>query len=194
MPTLTRLITIPAMHGMPSLGRIRISTPDSTLQRIFYTALYHSMLAPTIYCDCDGSYIGPDGKEHRADGFTNYSSFSTWDTYRASHPLYTIIAPDRAGDMARSLTEFALQNGRLLVWNMWGSETDMMIGYHSAPIIVDAIIKNLGNIDAAKALDIMVATARNRSYRQAWRLYGPRFCTRRGGTELGDVKDSRICL
>lgn len=148
------------------LGRISISTPDSTLQRIFYTALYHSMLAPTIYCDSDGSYIGPDGKEHPADGFTNYSSFSTWDTYRASHPLYTIITPDRAGDMARSLTEFALQNGRLPVWNMWGSETDMMIGYHSAPIIVDAIIKNLGNIDALKALDIMVATARNRSYRQ----------------------------
>lgn len=148
------------------LGRIRISTPDSSLQRVFYTALYHSMLAPTIYCDTDGSYTGPDGKVHKADGWTNYSSFSTWDTYRASHPLYTIIDPVRAGDMARSLTEFGLQNGRLPVWNMWGAETDMMIGYHSAPITVDAILKGLGDIDAEKALDIMVATARNRTYRQ----------------------------
>lgn len=148
------------------LGRIRVETSDTTLQRIFYTALYHSMLAPTVYCDADGSYMGPDSKIHKADGFTNYSSFSTWDTYRAAHPLYTIIDPERAGDMARSLCEFAFQNGRLPVWNMWGSETDMMIGYHSAPIIVDAILKGLGNIDAQKALDIMVATARNRSYRQ----------------------------
>ncbi len=148
------------------LGRIRISTPDTTLRRIFYTALYHSMLAPTIYCDTDGAYMGPDKKVHKAEGFTNYSSFSTWDTYRAAHPLYTIIAPERAGDMARSLVEFAHQNGRLPVWNMWGSETDMMIGYHSAPIIVDAILKNLGDIDAEKALDVMVATARNRDYRQ----------------------------
>ncbi len=148
------------------LGRIRISTPDSSLQRVFYTALYHSMLAPTIYCDADGSYLGPDGKVHKAEGWTNYSSFSTWDTYRAAHPLYTIIDPVRAGDMARSLTEFGLQNGRLPVWNMWGAETDMMIGYHSAPIIVDAILKGLGDIDAEKALDIMVTTARNRPYRQ----------------------------
>lgn len=148
------------------LGRIGFSTPDTTLRRIFYTALYHSMLAPTIYCDVDGSYPGPDGKIHQAQDFTNYSSFSTWDTYRASHPLYTIIVPERAGDMARSLTDFAIQNGRLPVWNMWGAETDMMIGYHSAPIIVDAILKGLGNIDAEKALDIMVKTARNRPYRQ----------------------------
>ncbi|MDE7032565.1 MAG: glycoside hydrolase family 92 protein, partial [Muribaculaceae bacterium] len=94
------------------------------------------------------SYTGPDGKVHKADGWTNYSSFSTWDTYRASHPLYTIIDPVRAGDMARSLTEFGLQNGRLPIWNMWGAETDMMIGYHSAPIIVDAILIGLGVIDA----------------------------------------------
>lgn len=148
------------------LGRVRVTTPDSTRRRIFYTALYHAMLAPTIFCDVDGSYPGPDGKTHRAEGFTNYSSFSTWDTYRASHPLYTIIDPERAGDMARSLVEFAVQNGRLPVWNMWASETDMMIGYHSAPIIVDAILKGIGDIDASEALEIMVQTARKRDYRQ----------------------------
>ena len=148
------------------LSRIDIKTDDPRLRKIFYTALYHSLIAPTVYDNADGTYLGPDGKVHKADGWTNYSTFSTWDTYRAAHPLYTIIDPERAGDMARSLVEFGVHNGRLPVWNMWGSETDMMIGYHSAPIIVDAIIKNLGKIDAGKALDIMVKTARNRPYRQ----------------------------
>ena len=136
-------------------------------KRVFYTAMYHSMLAPTIYCDANGDYPGPDGKVHKADGWTNYSTFSLWDTYRASHPLFTILDPDRAADMAKSLTEFGLQLGRLPVWNMWGSETDMMIGYHSAPVIVDAILKGLGGkIDAEKALDLCVATARKGDYRQ----------------------------
>lgn len=146
------------------------STPAEAADRkkVFYTALYHSMLAPTIYSDADGSYLGPDGKIHRADGWTNYSTFSLWDTYRASHPLFTLLSPGRAADMAVSLNEFALQNGRLPVWNMWGAETDMMIGYHSAPVIVDAILKGLAdkNIDPEKALDIAVRTARMADYRQ----------------------------
>ena len=148
------------------LGKIRVGTTDSVQKKIFYTALYHSMLAPTLYNNADGSYLGPDGQVHKADGWTNYSTFSLWDTYRASHPLFTIIAPEAAGDMARSLVEFAAQNGQLPVWTMWASETDMMIGYHSAPVIVDAILKNLGGIDARKALDLMVQTARKGNYRQ----------------------------
>ena len=148
------------------LGKIRVETTDSVQKKIFYTALYHSMLAPTLYNNADGSYLGPDGQVHKADGWTNYSTFSLWDTYRASHPLFTIIAPEAAGDMARSLVEFAAQNGQLPVWTMWASETDMMIGYHSAPVIVDAILKNLGGIDARKALDLMVQTARKGNYRQ----------------------------
>ena len=148
------------------LGKIRVETTDSVQKKIFYTALYHSMLAPTLYNNADGSYLGPDGQVHKADGWTNYSTFSLWDTYRASHPLFTIIAPEAAGDMARSLVEFAAQNGQLPVWTMWASETDMMIGYHSAPVIVDAILKHLGGIDARKALDLMVQTARKGNYRQ----------------------------
>ena len=148
------------------LGKIRVETTDSVQKKIFYTALYHSMLAPTLYNNADGSYLGPDGQVHKADGWTNYSTFSLWDTYRASHPLFTIIAPEAAGDMTRSLVEFAAQNGQLPVWTMWASETDMMIGYHSAPVIVDAILKNLGGIDARKALDLMVQTARKGNYRQ----------------------------
>lgn len=148
------------------LGKIHVETTDSVQKKIFYTALYHSMLAPTLYNNADGSYLGPDGQVHKADEWTNYSTFSLWDTYRASHPLFTIIAPEAAGDMARSLVEFAAQNGQLPVWTMWASETDMMIGYHSAPVIVDAILKNLGGIDARKALDLMVQTARKGNYRQ----------------------------
>lgn len=152
-----------------ALGTIKIQTPDERLRRIFYTALYHSMLAPTLYCDVSGEYPGPDGKTHQADGWNNYSSFSTWDTYRAAHPLYTIIMPREAGDMARSLLEFGEQNGRLPVWNMWAGETDMMIGYHSAPIIVDAILKGLGDFtpeEEHRALSLMTSTARRRDYRQ----------------------------
>ncbi|MDE5941005.1 MAG: GH92 family glycosyl hydrolase [Muribaculaceae bacterium] len=139
----------------------------SERKTVFYTALYHSMLAPTVYCDVNGDYAGPDGKIHHAEGWTNYSTFSLWDTYRASHPLFTVLDPERAGDMAKSLVEFGLQLGRLPVWNMWGGETDMMIGYHSAPVIVDAILKGIGGkVDAEKALDLCVATARKGDYRQ----------------------------
>ena len=156
------------------LSKIKITVPSSldetdirNRKTVFYTALYHSMLAPTIYSDVNGDYLGPDGEVHHADGWTNYSTFSLWDTYRAAHPLFTIVNPDRAGDMAKSLAEFASQLGRLPVWNFWGSETDMMIGYHSAPVIVDAIMKGLGSkIDAGKALDVCVATARKGDYRQ----------------------------
>lgn len=156
------------------LGKVRIdlsniadSSEAADRRTVFYTALYHSMLAPTIYSDVNGDYAGPDGKIHNAGGWTNYSTFSLWDTYRAAHPLFTILNPDRAGDMAKSLTEFALQAGRLPVWNFWGSETDMMIGYHSAPVIVEAIMKGLGSkVDAEKALGICVETARKGDYRQ----------------------------
>ena len=149
------------------LGQIADAAAARERKTVFYTAMYHSMLAPTIYSDANGDYLGADGKVHHADGWTNYSTFSLWDTYRASHPLFTILDPARAGDMAKSLTEFGVELGRLPVWNMWGSETDMMIGYHSAPVIVDAILKGLGGkIDAEKALDVCVATARKGDYRQ----------------------------
>ena len=93
----------------------------------FYTALYHTMLAPTIYSDVDGSYYGPDKKVHRTDGWVNYSTFSLWDTYRAAHPLFTYTEPERTNDMVQSFLAFYEQNGRLPVWNFYGSETDMMI-------------------------------------------------------------------
>lgn len=147
------------------LGKIKIETPDPRERTVFYTALYHSMLAPTIYADSDGQYYGPDHKIHQADGWTNYSTFSLWDTYRAAHPLFTLTQPERTNDMIHSLLAFYDQNGRLPVWNFYGSETDMMIGYHAVPVIVDAFLKGIGNFDAEKALKACVATANIDSYR-----------------------------
>ena len=106
------------------LSKIEIKSEDRDEMVKFYTALYHSMLAPTIYGDVDGAYYGPDKKVHRADGWTNYSTFSLWDTYRAAHPLYTFIEPQRVNDMVKSFLAFYEQNGRLPVWNFYGDETD----------------------------------------------------------------------
>ena len=149
-----------------ALGKIEVENSDMDETVTFYTALYHSMLAPTIYGDVDGSYYGPDKKIHKADGWTNYSTFSLWDTYRAAHPLFTIIQPERVNDMVKSLIAFSEQNGRLPVWNMFGSETDMMIGYHSVPVIVDAYLKGIGDFDAETALKECVKTANLDDYRQ----------------------------
>ena len=131
----------------------------------FYTALYHSMIAPTIYSDVDGKYYGPDKQVHQANGWTNYSTFSLWDTFRAAHPLFTYTEPARVNDMVKSFIAFFEQNGRLPVWNFWGSETDMMIGYHSVPVIVDAYLKGIGDFDAEKALEACIATANIDEYR-----------------------------
>lgn len=148
------------------LKKIEVNTGDIDEKTIFYTALYHSLLAPVVFSDVDGRYRGPDGAVHQCtDGHKHYSTFSTWDTYRAAHPLYTILEPAAAADMAQSLIDFGIQNGRLPVWNMWASETDMMIGYHSVPIIVDAILKGLPGIDAKTALMECVKTAHKDNYR-----------------------------
>lgn len=147
------------------LGKIQITTNDKDTRTVFYTALYHSMIAPTIFADANGDYYGPDHKNHKADGWVNYSTFSLWDTYRAAHPLYTIIQPKRDNDMVKSFLAFHDQNGRLPVWNIYGSETDMMIGYHSVPVIVEAYMKGVGDFDAERALAACVATANIDSYR-----------------------------
>ncbi len=147
------------------LSKVEIKSNDIDEKVKFYTALYHSMLAPTIYSDMDGAYYGPDKQVHQADGWTNYSTFSLWDTYRAAHPLYTYIEPQRVNDMVKSFLAFSKQNGRLPVWNFYGSETDMMIGYHAVPVIVDAYLKGIGDFDPKKALAACVATANIDEYR-----------------------------
>lgn len=147
------------------LSQIEIKGGSNDERICFYTALYRTMLAPTLYCDADGMYRGADGKNHKADGWKNYSTFSLWDTFRAAHPLYTYIASERVPDMINSFIAFYEEHGRLPVWNMWGSETDMMIGYHSVPVIADAYLKGIGGFDAEKALKACIATANCDSYR-----------------------------
>ena len=147
------------------LAKIEVTSDDADKKTIFYTAMYHAMLAPTIYSDVDGSYFGPDGQVHQAEGWTNYSTFSLWDTYRTSHPLFTYLQPERVSDMIQCFLHFYEQNGALPLWNLYGWETDMMIGYHAVPVIVDAYLKGIGDFDPVKALEACVTTANRDDYR-----------------------------
>ncbi len=147
------------------LGKIEVESEDADLKTVFYTAMYHSMLAPTIYSDVDGKYFGPDSMVHQANGWTNYSTFSLWDTFRAAHPLYTYIQPERVGDMIECFLNFYDQSGALPLWNLYGWETNMMIGYHAVPVIADAYLKGIGNFDPVKALEACVSTANRDNYR-----------------------------
>ena len=147
------------------LSCISIDTKDERAKKIFYTAMYHAFIAPTLYCDANGDFRGHDDKVYTNNTWKNYSTFSLWDTYRAAHPLFTYTEPERVNDMVKSFIAFYEQNGRLPVWNFYGSETDMMIGYHAVPVIVDAYLKGIGNFDAEKALNACVATANLDNYR-----------------------------
>jgi predicted alpha-1,2-mannosidase len=132
----------------------------------FYTAMYHAFLGPTTYMDVDGKYRGLDMNVHQADGFTNYTSFSLWDTYRALHPLFNILQPARNNDMIKSMLAHYEQSVHkmLPVWSHHANENWCMIGYHSVPVIADAVIKGNANFDANRALDACVQTARTRYY------------------------------
>ena len=147
------------------LAKIEVKGGTADDRVNFYTALYHSMIAPTIYSDVDGAYFGPDGQTHAGEGHTNYSTFSLWDTYRAAHPLFTYTQPERANDMIKGFLRFYEQHGALPLWNLYGWETDMMIGYHAVPVIVDAYLKGIGDFDAEKALEACVASANRDDYR-----------------------------
>lgn len=147
------------------LSKIEVESQNEDQKVVFYTSLYQSMLAPTVYMDVNGEYRGADYEVHKANGFTNYTRFSLWDTYRAAHPLYTIMHPERVNDMVKSFLVFYKEHGLLPVWNFEGQETDMMIGYHSVPVIVDAYLKGIGNFDPYEALDACIATANKDDYR-----------------------------
>lgn len=148
-----------------ALGKILISTSNADRKTVFYTAFYHSMLAPTLYKDVDGSYRGIDGQQHIAEGWNYYTTFSLWDTYRALHPLLLITHPRESRDMVTSLVRFAQEGVRLPVWNMFTSETDMMLGYHAVSVIADAAMKGLAGVPLAEALDVCERTANLDAYR-----------------------------
>jgi predicted alpha-1,2-mannosidase len=144
-----------------ALGVVDIAAPAPTRKNLA-TAFYHSLLAPSVASDIDGRYRGPDNQVHTAQGFTFRSTFSLWDTFRAEHPLLTLIQPERANaDFIRSLVESRKESpfGILPVWQFQGRETWTMIGYHAVPIIADAYLKGIKGFDPNEALDAMVASA-----------------------------------
>lgn len=144
-----------------ALGAVAIEAP-APMRTIVATALYHSLIAPSVWSDADGRYRGPDDQVHRAEGYTLRSTFSLWDTFRAEHPLLTLVQPEQTtSDIVRSLiaSREHSPHGILPVWQFAGRETWTMIGYHAAPVIADAYMKGLRGFDADAALDAMVASA-----------------------------------
>lgn len=135
------------------LNKIQIETTDHTTQRVFYTALYHTMIAPSVFCDVNGDYYGADKQMHQNPGFTNYTTFSLWDTYRAAHPLMTLIHPEKMSDIVNTMLNIYKQQGRLPVWHLMGCETDCMVGNSGVPVVADALLKGYTGFDQELAYE-----------------------------------------
>lgn len=135
------------------LSKIQITETNKDKLVIFYTALYHTMVQPNIAQDIDGKYRGRDNKIHVAEGFDYYSVFSLWDTFRAAHPLYTLIDKKRTADFINTFLKQYEQGGRLPVWELASNETDCMIGYHSVSVMADAMAKGITGFDYEKAFE-----------------------------------------
>lgn len=142
-----------------AISKIMIETDSETDKRIFYTAMYHSMIAPVLFNDNDKSYRGTDKKVYPKAAFNNYSIFSLWDTYRTLHPLMNIIAPEKTPDFINSMIAIFEQQGRLPMWHLMGNETNTMVGYSGVPVVADAILKDMKGFDVEKAYNAMVTTA-----------------------------------
>jgi predicted alpha-1,2-mannosidase len=149
------------------LGRIAVTAGSRDDLVNFYTSMYHASISPTVYMDADGEYRGLDQNVHRAVGFTNYTTFSLWDTFRALHPLFNIIQPTRNRDMVRSMLAHYDQSVHhmLPVWSHYANENWCMIGYHSVSVIADAVVSgNLVGAEANRALDAAVQTAHTKYF------------------------------
>ena len=140
------------------LSRIRIETADERTRKIFYTSLFHTMIAPAVFSDCDGSYRGADGLVHSDPGHETYTIFSLWDTYRAAMPLYSIIDSGRYSDFVNTMLDIYDEQGKLPVWHLHGCETDCMVGNPAIPAVADAIVKGLKGFDYQRAYDAMKAS------------------------------------
>ncbi|MFO7575694.1 MAG: GH92 family glycosyl hydrolase [Bacteroidales bacterium] len=132
---------------------------DPETVKVFYTALYHTMIAPNLYMDVDGRYRGTDGNIHQSYEFINYTVFSLWDTYRAAHPLFTITKPDMVPDFINTMLNIYLQQGKLPVWSLAGNETDCMVGYSAVPVIADAVHKGFKGFDYSLAWEAVKHTS-----------------------------------
>lgn len=146
------------------LSKIEVKDTDVEKLTTFYTALYHCSIHPSLYMDVDRRYRGRDNQVHTAEGFTNYSVFSLWDTYRALNPLVTILEPSRTSDFINSFLVQYRHAGRLPMWELSGNETDCMIGFHSVSVIADAMTKGLTGFDRKLAYEAMKAAANHTAY------------------------------
>lgn len=145
------------------LNKIQIKTKSKEKKEIFYTALYHSFLAPNTYNDINGNYNGMDLKKHNSTD-NHYTVFSLWDTFRASHPLFTILETKKTNEFIRTLLRQFQDGGKLPIWELAGNYTDCMIGYHAIPVIVDAYIKGIRDYDTDMALNAMVLSAESNTH------------------------------
>ncbi len=141
------------------LNKIQIETDDESVKRTFYTALYHTMIAPSEFSDVNGDYYGADQKMHKGEGFVNYTTFSLWDTYRAAHPLMTIIHSEKMNDMINTMLNIYRQQGKLPVWHLVGNETDCMVGNPGISVVADAILKGYEGFDKQLAYEAMKTSA-----------------------------------
>jgi len=148
------------------LSKINVTTLSLDDKKTFYSALYHTNLSPIIYEDVDGKYRGLDQNIHSSDGFTNYTIFSLWDTYRALHPLFNITQPERNNDMIKSMLAHHDESvhDMLPIWSHYANENWCMIGYHATSVIADAMAKNVGDFNHERALQASVNTANVRYF------------------------------
>ncbi|TCD11622.1 glycoside hydrolase family 92 protein [Pedobacter frigidisoli] len=128
------------------LSKVKIDA-SATTKKIFYTALYHTMIAPSVFNDVNKDYRGSDQKVHKQAKYTNYTTFSLWDTYRAANPLYTILHQDRVNDIVNTMLSIYKEQGKLPVWHLMGNETNTMVGYHAVSVVVDAYLKGYRGFD-----------------------------------------------
>lgn len=141
------------------LAKIDITTRSESDRRVFYTALYHTMIAPSVFCDVDSTYYGADKQIHPGEGFVNYTTFSLWDTYRGAHPLMTIIHPEKMADIINTMLHIHEQQGKLPVWHLMGCETNCMTGNPGIPVVADALIKGFGGFDREAAYEALKQSA-----------------------------------
>lgn len=137
------------------LNKVKVYTTDEASKKIFYTSLYHTLFAPSEFCDVNGDYYGVDKQMHKGEGFVNYTTFSLWDTYRAAQPLMTILHPEKMSDIINTMLHIHQQQGKLPVWHLMGCETNCMVGNPGVPVVADAILKDIKGFDpelAFKAL------------------------------------------
>lgn len=140
------------------LSRIIITNSNEEQKQIFYTAMYHAMMAPVLFSDINGDYMGADGNIYNSTT-PRYTNFSLWDTYRAKQPLMTIIAPQKAGEFVASMVDICDKQGDLPVWHLWGNETNCMVGDPAIPVVADAIVKGIKGFDREAAFEAIKKTA-----------------------------------